>query len=133
MVGGFPPRRPAPAKIAEVPTVAPEAVEFDEDGRRYITAPVVPAPTRPPPTYARPLPPMSTAPKPLGLPAPPMAPPVKPTVRRAEPFQPPPKAATPAPAAVKRTPPPTPYVRKPAQYLDPNDIPYDRPASWGKR
>ena len=133
MVGGFPQRRPVPpAKIAEVPTVAAEDVEFDEDGRLRITKPLAPAPTRPPPSYARPLPPMPTAPKPMtpkvgGLPLVPRRP-APPTVRREGSL---PKAATPAPAAVKR---PSPTSKPPAsQYLDPETIPYDPPRNWGKR
>ncbi|WP_256805778.1 hypothetical protein [Bradyrhizobium sp. Bra64] len=124
MVGGFPQRRPAPAKVVEVPTVSAD----DEDGRRRITAPLTPAPTRPPPSFARPLPPMPSAPRPGGLPPRPLAP-VKPTTKREGPL-PPLKAAPPAPTAVKRPPPPT-YVRKPApQYLDPESIPYDPPKRW---
>lgn len=144
MVGGFPihKRRPKPV---QVPTVAVEDIQFDEDGRRRISEPLSPAPTRPLP-YARPLPPMPTAPKayalplvpdflgPGGLPLVPRRP-TAPTVKR-EGTLPPPKAAAPAPAAVKRpSSPPTPYVRKqqPQQYLDPETIPYDPPANWGKR
>lgn len=135
MVGGFPQRRPVPAKIAEVPTVAAEDVEFDEDGRLRISKPLAPAPTRPLPSYARPLPPMPTAPKPTlpkvgGLPLVPRRP-TAPTVKR-EGELPPTKAATPATAAVK--PPPTPYVRKPpSQYLDPKSIPYDPPRNYRGR
>lgn len=131
MVGGFPQRRPVPAKVAKVSTVAADNVEFDEDGRRIITAPIVPAPTRPPPSFARPLPPMPSAPKVGGLPPRPVAP-VKPTIKRES--QLPPSAKAPAPSAVRPLP-PTPYVRKqqPAQYLDPETIPYDRPKTYGVR
>ena len=136
MVGGFPKRPAAPApKPAE--SVAPEDVEFDEEGRRRITVPIVPAATRPPPTtYARPLPPMPGAPKPGALPRPPARPParpVMPTVKREGPLLPP-KVAAPAPAAAKRPPPPTPYVRRPpATRLDPNDVPLGSYGdNWGK-
>lgn len=127
MVGGFPIKRaPAPVKV---PTVAAEDVEYDEDGRRRITAPLIPAPTRPPPSFARPLPPMPSAPRPGGLPPRPLTP-VKPTTKREGPL-PPPKAATPAPAPVRRPPPPTSYVRKQtAQFLDPESIQYDPPQRW---
>ncbi|PDT88781.1 hypothetical protein CO669_18645 [Bradyrhizobium sp. Y36] len=130
MVGGFPINKRAPKPVQQTPTVAPDDVEFDEEGRRRITAPLTPAATRPPPTTsARPLLPMPGAPRPGALP--PMPPrPVAPTVRREGP--PPPKAATPA-TAVKRPPPPTPYVRKPAQYLDPETIPFDKPRTYGGR
>lgn len=132
MVGGFP-RKPTAPKPAD--TVPPEPVEFDEDGRRFITSPVVPAPTRPPSTIARPLPPMPSAPKkPGALPPRPPAP-VKPAPRVGP--LPPPKIAAPAPAPApapagfKRPPPPTPkpYVRPaPVRHLDPNDVP---PGSYG--
>ncbi|SDG60369.1 hypothetical protein SAMN05216338_1001877 [Bradyrhizobium sp. Rc2d] len=128
MVGGFPIKRAPAPKPAE--SVAPEDVEFDEDGRRRIMAPIVPAATRPPPTYARPLPPMP-GPRPGALPPRPPAP-VKPAPRVGP--LPPPKIAAPAPAGFKRPPPPTPYVRKQAQVrLDPNDVPLGSYGpNWGK-
>ncbi|MDA9411874.1 hypothetical protein [Bradyrhizobium sp. CCBAU 45384] len=124
MVGGFPKRASAP-KPVEIE--APE-VEFDEDGRRVITDPVVPAP-RPPPTYARSLPPMP-GPRPGALPPPP---PAKPGPRVGA-LPPPPKAATPAPAAAKRPSPAAPYVRRPpTTRLDPNDVPLGSYSDhWGK-
>ena len=61
MVAGFPkrvmPAAPAPRvefKPAPPPTVALDEIEYDEDGRRVIKAPVVPANTRPPPTVTPP-------------------------------------------------------------------------------
>jgi len=109
MVGGFPINKRAPKPAQQTPTVAPDDVEFDDEGRRHITAPLTPAATRPPPTTsAEPLPPMPGALRPDALP--PMPPrPVAPTVKREGPL-PPPKPATPAPApsGFKRPPPPTP-------------------------
>lgn len=137
MVGGFPINKRAP-KPVQAPTVAPDDVEFDEEDRRRITAPLTPAATRPPPTTcARPLPPMPGAIRPGALP--PMPPrPVKPTVKREGPL-PPQKPATPAPApsGFKRPPPPTaatPYVRPaPVRHLDPNDVPLGSYGdNWGK-
>lgn len=110
MVGGFP-RKQAPApKPVEVEIAAAQA-EFDEDGRRIITTPVVPAQTRPPATVARSVPPMPCPPRPGSLPPRP-----------------------PAPAAIKRAPPPA-YVRKPpVTGLDPNDVDLGSYSPrWGKR
>lgn len=125
MVGGFPTKRAA----APVSTVADD-VEFDEDGRILVTAPIVPAANRPPATFARSLPPMPSAPRPGGLPPRPVAP-VKPAPRVGPLAAP--KAATPT-VAVKR-PPPAPYVRRPpVTHLDPNDVPPGSySANWGKR
>lgn len=129
MVGGFPVRRVAAPAPVKAQTVDPEAVEFDEDGRMVVTTPLAPAP-RPQPSFARPLPPMPTAPRPGSLPRPLMAP-VKPAPRVGPP-PPAPKAAPPAP--VPKRPPPPPYVRRqPEQYLDPESIPYDPPARYEVR
>ena len=143
MVGGFPINKRA-QKPVRLETVAAEDINFDEDGRRRISEPLAPAPTRPPPKVARSLPPMPTAPKVGGLPLMPglvrpdsllLVPrrPTAPTVKRDGPL-PAAKTAEPAPVAVKR-PPPTSYARKPpsSQHLDPATIPYDPPPNWGKR
>lgn len=100
MVGGFPAKRSAPAKA---PIEAAE-IEFDEDGRRLITAPIVPASTRPPATYARAATPRPPAPKPAPLPPPPVKPAGATAVNSLAP--------KPLPAPVVRRPAPPPPVRK---------------------
>ncbi len=89
MVGGFPQRRPAPPKVAEVPKVDAKSVEFDEEGRRRITSPITPAPVRPAPTVMTP--PAQSLPRPS---APPRRPP-----------PPPPGTMAPRPVARPATPP----------------------------
>lgn len=117
MVGGFPPRRTPPKRVAEVPSPTADADGHDEDGRLIITKPLTPAP-RPAPTFARALPPMpGTLPRPA-----PVVPPVKPAAAAAVAKRPPPPPPVPkadaGPWRPRKAPPG--YVPP----LDPNDIPY---------
>jgi hypothetical protein len=137
MVQGFPkrlpPNPPGPAPRSEFkpplpPTVPLDEIEYDEDGRRVIKAPVAPATTRPPPT--------TTPPPSLRMPPPP-PPPQRPRVNTNVRPTRPAGAKPPLDFSKQAAPPPKPLAPKVAEpwkprplrpgetiALNPDDIPY---------